>query len=718
MNKWARPLDWSSAPAGGASRRSASPATQYFAFLSYSHQDSADADWLHKELERFRVPSSLAGRLTSHGVIPKRLTPIFRDRHELAASHDLGAEIREALQGSHCLIVLCSPAAAASEWTNAEIELFKRLHPDGCVIAAIVSGEPFASEMKGRESEECLPPALRQKYDRRGRPTGRRAEPLAADLRDSGDGRRLGFLKVVAGMLGVGLDDLVQRDQLRKQRRLAGISAASFVGMLAAGVLAVTAIQARDAARDQRREAEGLVEFMLGDLREKLEPIGRLDALDGVGSRVLDYYSKQDTSELSDSGLLQRSRAVSLMAEVATARGDVGSALRLYTEALDGTAEAVRRDPDDPQRLFNHAQNVFYIAQVARFRGDRDATERALREYKRLADRMVALEPDNMRWRMEAQYGDFNLGVALYDQQRFAEASALFQHALATIQALASADPDNNEYQMQYVEALAWFSDARLSTGRIDDAGALRERHVRLLESIKARRNGDVEYRQRLVPGYQRLGNLFAARGQLKEAEQNLRAAILESDSLLEIEPKNNNWREHASRVRLRLAEFLIGTGKAAEAAALAREGCARVAELIASDSSVALVRATRRDCLIVQAKIALSGGPVGRALPLASAAVKAARGVGSNDRIDDARALAEACRLLGDAHRRAGNLNAARAAWQAGMAALAPNVNERPSDMAERAELLARLDRREESARLMAQLRASGVERPDLLKL
>ena len=66
--------------------------------------------------------------------------------------------------------------------------------------------------------------------------------------------------------------------------------------------LAITAIQARDAARDQRREAEGLIGFMLGDLKDKLEPIGKLDALDGVGARVLAYYQKLDTSELSRRG--------------------------------------------------------------------------------------------------------------------------------------------------------------------------------------------------------------------------------------------------------------------------------------------------------------------------------------------------------------------------------------------------------------------------------
>src|SRR5207248_11480302 len=99
--------------------------TRYYAFLSYSHKDKELADWLHRELERFRVPRALAGKLTANGVVPKRLTPIFRDEHDLAAAGDLGGEIKATLAVSQYLIVLCSPTAAVSRWTNAEIDWFK-----------------------------------------------------------------------------------------------------------------------------------------------------------------------------------------------------------------------------------------------------------------------------------------------------------------------------------------------------------------------------------------------------------------------------------------------------------------------------------------------------------------------------------------------------------------------------------------------------------------
>src|SRR5919107_5025527 len=194
-------------------------------------------------------------------------------------------------------------------------------------------------------------------------------------------------------MLGVGLDELVQRETLRRQRRLAIVAAASLAGMAVTSTLAVVAFDARDDARDQRREAEGLVGFMLGDLRGKLEPIGRLDALDAVGARALAYYQKQDKSELSDEALAQRSKALTLMGEIAQRRGDLDRALALYREAWAGTAESLRREPDDGQRIYDHAQNVFWIGAIAVQRGSNRAAESAFRDYKTLAEQLVALDP-------------------------------------------------------------------------------------------------------------------------------------------------------------------------------------------------------------------------------------------------------------------------------------------------------------------------------------
>jgi tetratricopeptide (TPR) repeat protein len=679
------------------------------AFLSYSHDDAEIAGWLHESLEEFHVPARLVGKLTDLGPIPKQLSPIFRDRHELAACADLGEEIREAISSSRFLIVLCSPDAAKSRWIDEEIATFKRLHGEDRILAAIISGEPFASEMPGREEEECFPPSLRVHFDSRGRLTSQHAEPVAADLRDEGDGKRMGLLKIAAGMMGVGLDELAQREAQRRHRRMYAITVACAAGMLFTSGLAYTAIDARDEARDQRREAEGLVAFMVGDLKDKLEPIGRLDALDGVGSRVLAYYSKQDTSELTDAALLQRAQALSLTAQVAFLRGNYEEAERLYREALAGTAEAVRRSPNDPQRLFDHAQNVFWVGDLARRRGQIDRAEAATREYKRLADRMVAIEPSNLKWQMEVLYAQENLGIVLMTQRRFVEATAEFEKALGPMESLAAADPANATYQTEVTNALAWLADAQRALGRFDDAIAARRRQVSYLNGLAASGTSDVAMQQQLIPAHQALGLLYTGRGQIERGIDEYRGALGQANRLMGVEASNNYWKDMAASVRFELAKNLLALGRRDEAAQEASAACGTAAVLRTRGPDVARWRVLQTSCLETRTRLAMATGANAEALILAERALSAARSERSGDPVMDKYRVAAAYRLLGDVNQRAGNVEQARAAWGAGFGQLPRGATERPWETNERVELLRRLGRAEEARPLSRQLATIG---------
>ena len=711
MNKLARlPTSGRTRRTSGRRLRARRRQSRYFAFLSYSHRDEHLAEWLHTQLEDFHVPRTLVGQISDNGPIPKRLRPIFRDEHELAAATDLGEEIQEALANSQFLIVLCSPDAARSRWTNAEIATFKRTRPNGCVLAAIAAGEPFASEIPGRESEECFPPALRERYDGRGRPTGKRAEPLAADLRDSGDGRRLGFLRLVAGMLGVGLDDLVHREATRRQRRLALLAAASLAGMAVTSTLAVTAIQARDSAREQRRQAEGLIEFMVGDLRNKLEPIGKLDVLDGVGSRVLAYYSKQDTGELADDALVQRSQALNLMAEVAFNRGNLKEAEQLYRQAMAGTSEAVRRSPDDPQRIFDHAQNVFYVGETARYAGRPAEAETAWREYKRLADRMSALAPDNLKYRMEVLYANEDVGISLYNQHRFVEAQRQFEGAAGPMGNLASLYPSNMTYQKEYANLQAWIADTQRSQGNFDAAIAMRRQQIAGLNHLMDVAP-DSEVRKYLITAHQGLGAALRERGQSDRALEEMRAAVGEAENLIPVEPHNALWKSYAATARLDLSRMLLSLGRRDEAAQETSVGC-RLAAGLPSTFAISARRRVATSCAMMRSLLALANGSTDEALSFGDRAVASARSEHSEDPITDLYRVALMSRLVGDVRKRSGDSVGASAEWNSALAQLPANVAERPWEMNERLQLLQRLGRQEQAAAVAARLDSMGYRR------
>ena len=228
---------------------------KYWAFISYSHQDKAWGRWLHKALETYRVPKRLAGHESRDGVVPRRLFPVFRDREELSTSSDLSLTINAALVASRYLIVIASPDSAAWKWVNEEVRAFKTMGREDRVLCLIVAGEPNATDNTGSGLHECFPEAVRFRVDASGILTSQRAEPIAADVRPGKDGKRNARLKVIAGLLGVGYDELKQREQHRQLRFLIGVASTLLAVAISMAVLAYFAVEQRKVAEFSEREA-------------------------------------------------------------------------------------------------------------------------------------------------------------------------------------------------------------------------------------------------------------------------------------------------------------------------------------------------------------------------------------------------------------------------------------------------------------------------------
>ena len=253
------------------------------------------------------------------------------------------------------------------------------------------------------------------------------------------------------------------------------------------------------------------------------------------------------------------------------------------------------------------------------------------------------------------------LGIVFQDQRRFAEAANQFDRSLRTIEALATADPSNREYQKSLTESLAWSADAQSAAGRLDDAIASRQRNIQMLNRLSQQSGGDVEYRLKLIPAHRALGNLYAVRGQTEPALEQLRTAAQLAEQLIPTEPNNQKWIEYAANAEINLAQALVTARRLDEAAAQTDAGCARARELVGRDPRAANRRATWRNCLLVRAELALAGGAVADASNAAARALEVANSVKSSDTVADQFARAKAYRLVGDIRKQARDYDGAR---------------------------------------------------------
>lgn len=472
------------------------------------------ASRLHRALETYSIPKNL-----DLGEV-KKLSPIFRDATELTAHHNLSEKIREAVRHSKFLIVLCSPAAKLSHWVNEEIRLFRQLHGEASILCVLAEGTPVTS----------FPPALTE--------GGR--EPLAANLGEGKDSFKLGTTQLAASMLGVGLDTLIQREGKRRRRRLQLITASALAFSGVMGVTAFTAVEARNEAQESRNQAEGLVEYMISDLKDRLEPLGKLEILESVGDEAVKYYNTQDLKKLSDESLMRQARSLHIIAQVAINAKNMEKAEREIGAAYALTQDVLGRNPDDATSIFAHAQSEFWAGEI-NFRQEKyEEVKPFWSRYNELAQKLYTKNPNNIDWIMESGWGQNNLGAIALKLKEPKQALKYYKQAVVYFDQILEKQPNNNGVIKEKSNALlgaAWAAD---NLGAKSKAKEYSSRNIELYESLLRRTPNDFNLKF----------NLIEAKDDAKRIDPSYNySPINDLSELINHDPENMVWLEFYKNV-------------------------------------------------------------------------------------------------------------------------------------------------------------------------
>ena len=462
---------------------------RYKAFISYSHQDEDWGRWLQRALESYRVPRRLVGGEGKFGPISRRIAPVFRDREDLSSAASVSSSVKAELENSETLIVICSPAAARSNWVNEEVRYFHELGRGDRILAMIVDGDPTAEDPE----QQCFPRALLTE------PDGTPCEPLAADARKWADGRSLARLKLVAGILGIRLDDLRRRDMQRRHRLWMLSMGGAMAVAIVTTVLAIFAITARNQAEHRREQAESLVGYMVDDLQSELQEVGRLDILKGMGGEVSKYLQTLDPGEVTDTSLQQQALVWRHLGDASMDQGRLDDAMSEFEASRSVLAELHRRDPGDPDRVFELAQAEFWVGWVHVQKGDLDSATEAFDAYLSYANDLAGLDPDNPRWVMEQSYAHGNKAAIMMQRQGVDPREALEEINLSVElnRRALELDPGNDQFISEYGEALAWQADTLWNLCDLGAALKSRQENVRIAEQVLEKSPGNATLKAR-----------------------------------------------------------------------------------------------------------------------------------------------------------------------------------------------------------------------------
>jgi tetratricopeptide (TPR) repeat protein len=504
-------------------------AVKYRILLSYCHRDKALGRWLQGELDAYRIEEDLVGRHTPAGPVPRTLRPIFRSRED--GGDILTEQTSAALQAAQFLVVLCSPAAARSQHINELIHRFNAMRRADRVIPVLVNGEP------GDPDTECFPPALRFRLGPDRRPTDAHGEPIP-DARPDGDGRDLARRKVLARVLGLGLDDVARNSERTRQRLIRTRCA------VAAGLLAITMAY------------EGGFAWARYELaRDDVLLDGLLEGATAATSRAMTLSRQTGMPRALSLGLLAGAE-----------------------DRLRNLAEIGR---DTSQVRLRKASMLIEFARHYAALGNDELQQARATEADQLMQRLAAEAPGRLARDLSVTYNE--LGDVMHAQGRLKEALASYRASRALVDRLA-ANPDNAGRQRELAANHLRIGNVDAAQGALDAALASYQTSL----AIDARRGAadapDTRRLYGLMVSQEKIGDVLRVQGELDEALASYQASRATAEQLTAAEPGNADWQRGLAVARVKIGDVLAAQGKPDEALASYRASNAIARRLAAAE--------------------------------------------------------------------------------------------------------------------------------------
>ncbi len=352
----------------------------------------------------------------------------------------------------------------------------------------------------------------------------------------------------------------------------------------AAVVLGIRAHQAEITADRQRHEAEDLMDFMVGDLADKLRPLGRLDLLAGIGRKALSYFGSLHPAELSPASREQQARALQTIAEVARSRADPNGARRALLLAKSLLETNRVQGHESANLLKDLGADAFWLGQISLDRGNLDEAESWFREYQRYSDTMMAREPDNVDAWVEVSYANNSLGSVAQARGDNRAAAAAFERSIALKRRALTRHPDDHVLQAELADSLSWLGSALQAQGELRAAIALFEQEQAELTALRAAAPTELNWTYRLIGAVQRHAVLLNATGNASAAAAELDPVMALAKGLTQRDPTNRLWQRALLQLAMVAAETQASLGKLQQALDLQIATAAGLADLTSLD--------------------------------------------------------------------------------------------------------------------------------------
>jgi DNA-binding winged helix-turn-helix (wHTH) protein/tetratricopeptide (TPR) repeat protein len=339
-----------------------------------------------------------------------------------------------------------------------------------------------------------------------------------------------------------------RRERQADQRRFV-ISLGFGLVALVALLLGLRANQAEDMAERRRRQAEDLMNFMVGDFAEKLRPLGRLDLLSDIGGKALSYFGNSNINDLSPEARMQQARALQTIAEVARARADpeaASNALLLAKKLLDAN---LNQGIETLDLLKDLGADAFWLGQIALDSNKLDEAETYFKQYENYSVRMNEIDPKDVDAWIELSYAKNSLGSVYRSRGDNKSAGTYFEASLALKRQALTQRQNDRGLRAELADSLSWLGSVREAMGDLRQALSFYEQEQLELRALRAAAPSEFRWTYDLVTALHRYARLLDALGQDDEADAAITEGQALAQALVQHDPSNRIWQHALLRI-------------------------------------------------------------------------------------------------------------------------------------------------------------------------
>lgn len=360
-----------------------------------------------------------------------------------------------------------------------------------------------------------------------------------------------------------GASSALVADSLRRDRQRTWLWRGAIGSLFALAVIALAGVfvaqRARVQAERDRARADGMVEYMLGDLTDRLEGLGRLDLLDDVADRILRDLRAPDSK--SRDTQLNRSRVLRQLGKIRIARGAVDRAEGVVNESVEIAQALVDEDPLSPERLLNLGESRYWAGYLGFLRNDYDTALAQWTRYRNAAERASALAPTNPRAWTESSYALNTLGTLSAKRDRYDAALTLFERSVEHKRKALQLDADDLRLRADLADSLSWVARTLDRLGQWRRAQAEYAQAIAVISQVRARAPDDAEWKHREAILRTLNGQISRSLARYDEARTDYAAAVRLLDQIGTEQPERSDWARDRIVAQSSAGELALDVG-------------------------------------------------------------------------------------------------------------------------------------------------------------